>query len=281
MPIIEANGINLCYEEVGSPGDPCLLLVTGFKGQLTAWRPELLALFAAEGLRVVSFDNRDAGLSSKTPADFPFSLEALPYTVADMALDAVGLLDHLDVEAAHIVGVSMGGIIAQVMAIEHSSRVLTMASIMSTTGDPTVGQATPEAQAAALAPVPDDRTAAIEHHVKVHRLVSGRHFDEAQTREDATTAFDRSNYPQGGAYQVAAVMADGDRTERLGAVRCPTIVIHGAVDPLVAVSGGQATAQAIPGAELVVLEDMGHELPPALFPQIVDAVVRNIRRGCS
>lgn len=279
MPIVEANGIDICYEELGSPDDPCLLLVTGFKGQLTAFRPELCALFAKQGLRVVRFDNRDSGLSSKTPADVPFSLETPPYTVADMALDAVGLLDALGIEAAHVVGVSMGGIIAQSLAIDHPSRVLTMASIMSTTGDTTVGGATPEAEAAALAPVPEGRTAAIQHHVDVHQLVSGPHFDEAQTREDATVAFDRSNYPQGGMYQVIAVMADGDRTERLAGVSCPTVVIHGAVDPLVNVSGGEATAKAIPGAELVVVPDMGHELPPALFPQLVDAVIRNIRRG--
>jgi pimeloyl-ACP methyl ester carboxylesterase len=278
MPIATANGIDICYEELGSPDDPCLLLVTGFKGQLTAFRPDLCALFVEQGLRVVRFDNRDSGLSSKTPADV-LSLEAPPYTVADMALDVVGLLDHLGIEGAHVVGVSMGGIIAQSLAIDHPNRVLTMASIMSTTGDPTVGGATPEAEAAALAPVPEDRTAAIQHHVDVHKLVSGPHFDEAQTREDATVAFDRSNYPQGGMYQVIAVMADGDRTERLAGVSCPTVVIHGAVDPLVNVSGGEATAKAIPGAELIVLPDMGHELPPGLFPQIVDAVVRNIRRA--
>lgn len=279
MPITETNGIEICYEELGPPDGPCILLVTGFRGQLSWWRPEFCNHLAAQGFRVVRFDNRDSGFSSKTPSDTPISLEAPPYTVTDMALDALGLLDHLGVEAAHIVGVSMGGIIAQSLAIDHPDRVLTMASMMSTTGDPAVGAATPEAEAAALAPVPDEREAAIEQHIQIHRLVSGKYFDESETREDATAAFDRAHYPQGGVFQVIAVMADGDRTERLARVRCPTVVVHGAIDPLVAVSGGEATARAIPGAQLVVIPDMGHELPRALFPQLVDIITGNIRRA--
>lgn len=294
MPIANVQGTEIYYEVIGSPDDPAVLLISGFKAQLTSFRTEFCELLAAKGLRVVRFDNRDSGLSSKTDAPMPalipkadlqapgpeFSLlEATPYSLADMAADSLGVLDDLGIGRAHIVGVSMGGILGQVLASTHGDRVLSLASIMSTTGDPTVGGAEPHAAAAVFEYVPPEREAEIEHGVKTRRVVAGPHFDEPVARAESAEAFDRSFFPQGGVFQVAAVMAAGDRTTDLSKVTCPTVVIHGAGDPLVSVTGGRATAAAIDGADLVVIDDMGHDLSKPLWPRIVDAVWANMQRA--
>src|SRR5207302_77128 len=203
-----------------------------------------------------------------------------PYTVSDMAADGMAVLDELGIERAHIFGMSMGGMIVQVMAINHPDRVLSMTSVMSTTGNPDLrGEAKPEALAA-LASVPRaDREGYIEDSVKTRRIISGPHFDEDQARRKAAENYDRCFYPPGAAFQMAAVVSDGDRTQRLAGVTCPTLVIHGRVDPLVPLAGGEATAEAVPGAELLVLDDMGHDLPEPLWPQIADSVARVAARA--
>jgi pimeloyl-ACP methyl ester carboxylesterase len=177
-------------------------------------------------------------------------------------------------------GMSMGGMIVQVMAIQHPDRVLSMTSVMSTTGNPNLGaQPTPEAMAALASTPPSDREGYIEHTVKTRRVISGPLFDEGKARAKAAESYDRSFYPQGAVFQMAAVVSDGDRTERLSRVSCPTLVIHGRVDPLVPLAGGEATAEAVPGAELVVLDEMGHDLPEPLWPQIADAVAKVAARA--
>ncbi len=289
MPTIRANGIEI-YHEVDGPDDaPALLLVNGYRSQLISWYPELIELLIRAGFRVVRFDNRDVGLTEKTPGDPPAvvtSSEGLPelsapppYTLADMAADGMELLSALGIDRAHIAGASMGGMIVQRMAIDHPNRVLSLTSIMSTTGDRSVGQATPEAIAALMSPTPSDRDAYIENNVRTWRIISGPHFDEGRTRERSGEAYDRCFYPQGAVFQMAAVMSDGDRTAALRNVRCPTLVIHGRVDPLVTLSGGEATARAVPGADLLVIDDMGHDLPPQIAGRVVDAIARNAARA--
>jgi pimeloyl-ACP methyl ester carboxylesterase len=288
MATAPANGIELCYVEDGDPaGDP-LLLVMGFTAQLTSWPQALVDELATRGFRVIRFDNRDCGLSTKldgVEAD-PFGMMAgngaePPYRLADMAADAVGLLDHLGIESAHIVGASMGGMIVQSIAVNHPERVRSLCSIMSTTGAPSVGQATAEATAALLAPVPNNRDEAIERGVVATRVIGSQThpLSEAEMRERAAAAYDRSYYPQGAIRQMAAIFAGPDRTEGLGGVTVPTLVIHGTQDPLVQVDGGRATAAAIPGAELLELADMAHDLPGHLTETIAAAIEKNARRA--
>ena len=294
MTMIEANGIELCYDEFGRPDDPAVLLVMGYTAQMISWESDFCSLLAEEGFRVIRFDNRDCGLSSKTEGPLPqlipkagadepgplFSLaEAPPYTLSDMAADAVAVLDHLGVEKAHVVGASMGGMIAQLVAIEHPGRVLSLTSIMSTTGNPDVGQGTPEALEALLSVSAPDRDAVIERGARVGKVVGGPLFDEAAARQRAADAFDRCYHPTGAMFQMAAIMSDGDRTDRLASVECPTLVIHGAADTLVTLSGGEATAEAIPDAELVVFEEMGHNRPRPLWGDIVTAIAKNATRA--
>jgi pimeloyl-ACP methyl ester carboxylesterase len=284
MPTVHANGIDICYEERGSAGDPVLLLVNGFTSQLTNWDDQLIDLLVEQGLRVIRFDNRDVGLTTKTPGPPPKMAlgqgegaqleEPPPYSLADMAADGMALLASLGVERAHVAGVSMGGMIVQHMAFTHPERVLTLTSIMSTPGGGAVGQPKAEVLAVLTTRPPAERDAYIEHSVHVGRTISGPQFDEARARARAATAYDRCYHPDGAAFQMAAIMADGDRTKRLAGVRCPTLVIHGRVDPLVPVSGGEATARAIDGAELILLDDMGHDLPVPQFDTIVGAIAK-------
>jgi len=291
MPTAPANGIELYYEAFGDPADEPLLLVNGLGSQCITYETEFCDAFVDRGFFVIRFDNRDVGLSTKidTPQlDFAallakgFSGEPVeaPYLLSDMAADAIGLLDHLRIDRAHIVGTSMGGMIVQTMAIEHPSRVATMTSIMSTTGDRDVGTPTPEAASLLLAPPASSREEYIERYVEQWRVLAGPvHFDDARFRDKAACVYDRSYYPAGVGRQLLAIVASGSRSERLRALDIPTLVIHGAIDPLVTLSGGQRTAEVIPGAELLVFEDMGHDLPPALWPQYVEAITNHASKA--
>ncbi len=282
MPTAQNHDLTIEYDAFGDPADPAVLLIMGFTAQMIAWDEELCRLIAGHGLHVIRYDNRDCGLSSKTAGEPPNIMalmmaaqlgnpvENVPYTLSDMATDGLAVLDGLGIERAHVVGASMGGMIAQVMAIEHPDRVASLTSIMSTTGNPSVGQPSPEAMAALVTPPPSDREGVIEAGVRLYGLIGGSYeVDEQLVRERMAAAFDRSFHPIGAAFQMAAIMGTGDRTERLASVTAPTLVIHGLEDPLIAPSGGEATAAAIPGAELVTYERMGHDLPRQIWDDLV------------
>jgi pimeloyl-ACP methyl ester carboxylesterase len=289
MATARANGIDIEYETFGDPTDPVMLLIMGLGGQLIVWDDELCRQLAGHGFRVIRFDNRDVGLSTKLDdAPQPDMMAVLrgdrssvTYGLEDMAADAVGLLDALGVERAHIVGVSMGGMIGQLLAIDHPDRVLSLASIMSNTGDPNVGMPTPEAIAQLMKPPPTEREEVITREVETTRVFGspGFPFDKERTRHRAAASFDRCFYPAGVARHVGALVGAADRTEHLARIDVPTVVIHGTADPLVTPSGGEATAKAIPGAELIMIEGMGHELPPETWPRVVDAIVANASKG--
>ncbi|MBK7124558.1 MAG: alpha/beta hydrolase [Dehalococcoidia bacterium] len=282
MPTAPANGIEICYDTFGQPANPALLLVMGLGGQMTAWEPDFCDALANAGFHVIRFDNRDTGLSTKMESAPPpdigkamtGDMSSASYTLWDMADDAVGLLDHLQLERAHIVGASMGGMIVQAIAIRHPHRVISMTSIMSTTGNPNVGQATPAAMTALMAPPATSRDEAIERGKQSARIVGSPGYPAGDEVVAARIArdFDRCFYPIGVARQMLAVMATGDRSEALNTVTAPTLVIHGEDDPLVTLSGGQATAAAIPGARLVTFPGMGHDLPASLRAKFVEVI---------
>lgn len=283
----KSNGIEIEYDTFGSPSDPPMVLVMGLSMQMIAWNDRFCADLAARGFFVVRFDNRDVGLSTHL-ADLPppnlgailaGDRSAAAYSLEDMARDTVGLLDALGIDQAHVVGLSMGGMIAQCVAIHHASRVRSLASIMSTTGDPNVGQANPAVLLELLKPSPPERDAYLAYGLGVWRLLAspGFPFDEAATRELVARSFERAYDPMGVARQIAAIASARDRTPALADVRVPTVVIHGADDPLIAVTGGEATARAIPGAKLEVVAGMGHDLPRALWPRVLDALTSNAR----
>jgi pimeloyl-ACP methyl ester carboxylesterase len=288
MPLASTNGIELEYEVFGDSADPAMLLVMGLGMQLLAWDEDFCKMLAERGFYVIRFDNRDVGLSTKiedAPVPDLFAVMAgdgssAGYTIEDMADDAAGLLDHLEIEAAHVVGVSMGGMIAQALAINHPDRVLTLTSIMSTTGDRAVGQPRESAIPALISPAPADRDAYIEYTLNLFKLIGSPAYpmDEDQFRALAAASYDRMHYPIGFMRQLAAIVASPERTQALGSVRAPTLVIHGEDDPLIVVSGGEATARAIPGAKLMKVAGMGHDLPRELWPEFVDAIVENTER---
>lgn len=290
MPTIPVNDIEICYESFGDSDAPPVLLVIGLGAQMTSWSAGFVSELLDRGFRVIRFDNRDAGLSTKTDGPPPdvmamyatFAagqpIEA-PYTLSLLAADAVGLLDALDIPAAHIVGASMGGMIVQTIAIEHPDRVLSLTSIMSTTGHTEVGQPDPEAMMALMSPVPEGRSAAIDAAVNSSRLTSGDLFDEVEYRRIATESYDRCFHPPGTMFQIAAVAASGDRTTALEQLDVPTLVVHGRQDPLIALSGGEATAKAVPGADLLVFGLMGHDMPRRYWPQLADAIFNIAARG--
>jgi pimeloyl-ACP methyl ester carboxylesterase len=286
VPRAHVNDIEIEYETFGEPNDPALLLIMGLGGQLIAWDESACRDLAERGLCVVRFDNRDAGLSTRFD-EFPRTARLLtallegdavepPYTLSDMAGDAVGLLDHLGIERAHVVGASMGGMIAQHLAFEYPDRVASLTSIMSTSG-PGAGSPTPEARAVLFAPTVFSRDDVIEQGVAGARITHGPiYFEEDRVRERIAAAFDRGHHPEGTARQLVAILADGDRSARLGAITAPTLVIHGAADPLVTPSGGEDTAARIPGARLEMIPDMGHDIPVPLWPRIIDLILEHI-----
>jgi pimeloyl-ACP methyl ester carboxylesterase len=265
----------------------------GLGAQMVLWDDAFCADLVDRGFHVVRFDNRDIGKSSildaaGVPDVFAAMQRAMagqaveaPYSLDDMADDAVGLLDVLGIVKAHVVGASMGGMIAQTVAIRHPDRLLSLTSIMSTTGDPTLPQATPEAMGALLAPPVFGRAENQERAVGIWKVIGspGFPFDEAWIRNIAGICFDRGFHPAGVTRQLCAIMKSGDRTPHLGAVRAPTLVIHGAADPLVRVEAGHATAAAIPGAELLVIEGMGHDLPRGAWGEMTAAIARHATRA--
>lgn len=288
MAQVEANGITIEYEESGA-GDP-LLLVMGLNGQLVDWPAGLVEALVDEGFRVIRFDNRDAGLSTQFEGPPPTMRAMLrtavfrkrltaEYTLADMADDAVGLLDALGVERAHVAGMSMGGMIAQRVAIDHPGRVLSLTSIMSTTGNPKVGRPTAKVIAHVARRRPVGPEAAIEPAVELFRLVSGSTFDDAAFRELAKVSIARSYRPEGTARQLAAILAAPDRTAELAKLDLPALVVHGTMDTLVRPSGGLATAKAIPGSRLLMFNDMGHDLPHTRWTELAAAIRHNADRA--
>jgi pimeloyl-ACP methyl ester carboxylesterase len=286
-----ANGIEIAYEAFGDPADPTVLLIMGLGVQMLGWDAEFCELLAGRGLCAVRFDNRDVGRSTKIEGGRRPDLMAAAmgdtssasYTLDEMADDCAGLLDHLGVEAAHVVGASQGGMIAQTLAIRRPGRVLSLASIMSSTGNRGVGQPHPEALPALLTRPPADRDGYAEFVVRAWRVIGSPGFaaDEEKLMERARASFDRGYYPEGTARQLVAVLASGDRTEALGGLDVPAVVIHGTDDALIDASGGKATAAAIPGAELELIEGMGHDLPRELWPRFVDLIVANAERARS
>jgi pimeloyl-ACP methyl ester carboxylesterase len=287
MAVVESNGITIEYHDQGE-GEP-LLLVMGLGGQLIDWPQGLVAEFVSRGFRVISFDNRDAGLStefSSTPPTRPQLAKAVllrrplqsEYSLRDMAHDGVGLLDALGIERAHVVGMSMGGMIAQQMAIDFPSRVLSLTSIMSTTGNPRVGRPTWSLVRKMLRREEITRENAIEMSIQSFRDVCGPTFDADEFRELAQRSIDRSFRPVGTSRQLAAIISSPDRTEALRTVRMPALVIHGMLDPLIRPTGGIATARAIPGARLVMFNDMGHDLPRTRWKEIADEVSSLVAR---
>lgn len=280
--------LELCYETFGDRADPALVLVMGLGTQMIAWRDDFCAGLAARGFFVIRFDNRDVGRST-TLDHLPVPTRgqllrrdksAASYTLDDMGLDVVGLLDRLEIEQAHVVGASMGAMIAQTVAAQHPARVLSLVSIMGNTGARWSGQPRLRSAMLLLGAPPPDRDAFVERMVKTFSIIGSPGFerDEAELREFAQTAFDRGRNPAAGSRQLAAILATGDRTPSLRQITAPTLVIHGSADTLVRPSGGRATAKAIPDSRLLEIEGMGHDLPREAWPQIIDAIVENAAR---
>ncbi len=283
-----ANGITLDYEVRGE-GDP-MLLVMGLGGQRVSWPKGFIDELVDARFQVITFDNRDIGLSTKTASPPPTTRELMvgfispkrirtKYYLADMAKDAVGLLDALNIGSAHVVGISMGGMISQCMAIDHPTRILSLTSIMSTTGNRRVGRSATKLILRLPKLIKVTRKTAIDKGVELFRLISGSSFDESEARETGRVALERNFDPDGSARQTAAIFASPDRTAFLKSVSAPTLVIHGMEDTLVTLSGGIETARAIPNARLLVFPDMGHNLPRARWAEIVEAIVVNTKRA--
>jgi pimeloyl-ACP methyl ester carboxylesterase len=283
-----STGIEIEYETFGKPSDPTVLLVSGFTAQMLMWPADFCRVIADAGYHVVRFDNRDCGLSSKLDgaavdtdgviraALLEDPVPSVPYTLSDMAADAVGLLDAIGVDRAHVIGGSMGGMIVQIMAIEHPTRVLSMTSIMSNSGEPEYGQPTPEAMEALVAAPPTEREAYIESSKNWMVWQSKKYATAEQNRLDAAASFDRSFYPEGAPRQLAAIYASGRRTDGMRAIGAPTLVIHGSDDTLIAPSGGIRAAELIPNAKLDMIDDMGHDLPRALWPRITGSIIGHL-----
>lgn len=295
MPQVKSNGITIEYESFGPADRETVLLIMGLGGQLTMWPVELCNELVARGYRAIRFDNRDVGLSTKFDAagmpDMAAIFGALmagkpasaAYSLDDMAKDAVGLLDALGVQKAHIVGASMGGMIAQLVAANHPERTLSLTSIMSSTGNPALPQARPEAMEVLMSPAAPagDIEAIVARGIKAWNTIGspGYRTDEKTLREWVLRDATRSFYPVGIARQMAAIVANGDRREKLKKVKAPTVVLHGADDPLVPVEGGKDTAASIAGAELRIVPGMGHDFPIALVKTFADAITAAAKRA--
>ncbi|EOD64687.1 alpha/beta fold hydrolase [Amycolatopsis vancoresmycina] len=278
--LTRVNGVELCHEAFGAPGARPLLLIMGLGAPMIWWDEEFCTDLAERGFRVIRFDNRDAGRSSRMRGRAnlaqAYVLRSAPYSLADMADDAAGLLDALGVPAAHVAGASMGGMIAQTLAIRHPARVRSLTSIMSSTGGRLVGRPSPRTMPMLLTAPPRTRADYVELLVRTFRLIGspGYPFDEDRMRRRAERTYDRGVPPGGSLRQLAAIMADRDRTPLLRRVRVPALVVHGARDPLVHPSGGRATARAIPGADLDIIPGMGHDLPRAVWPRVITGISR-------
>ncbi|GAA2793985.1 alpha/beta fold hydrolase [Crossiella cryophila] len=262
MSIIDVSpGVSIAYETFGDPGDAPILLVMGFGAQLLSWEADFCRELAGRGRYVIRYDNRDCGLSTRFD-DHP----------VDMAADGLGLLTALGIDRAHVFGASMGGMIAQTMAITSPDRVLTLTSMMSSTGEKEYGQPTPEARAVLFSPRPAEREAHIAAAERDLVWASRRHGDAALLRAKAAEAYDRAYYPAGVGRQLGAMILSGSRAADLAKLQVPTLVIHGLDDTLIDPSGGRRTAELVPGAELLLIPDMGHDRPRVLWPRIIDAV---------
>jgi pimeloyl-ACP methyl ester carboxylesterase len=283
--IARVGDVDLAYETFGDRSRPALLLVMGLGTQMLGWRAAFCEQLSRRGFFVIRYDNRDVGRSTKFSSHRPPTAaqllrrdaKAAAYTIADMADDGAGLLDRLGIDTAHVVGASMGGMIAQTIAFRHAERVLSLVSIMSNTGARWSGQPSLSLYGTLLRRAPRDREGYIAHQMKVFAKTGSPGFprDEADLREMATMSFERGHDPAGSGRQLAAIIASGDRTRDLATIRVPTLVIHGDKDKLVAPSGGRATAKAIPGARLMTIEGMGHDLPRQVWPRIIDAIAEN------
>ncbi len=280
------RGITLCYETFGERSDPAALLIMGLGTQMIAWQVDFCEELAARGLHVVRFDNRDIGRSTHVSGRPPSTAQLLMrsrraahYTLADMAEDTAGLLRELELAPAHVVGASMGGMIAQTLAARHPELVRSLVSIMSNTGSRRSGQPSLRVYSIFLRRAPAGREAFIAHMERVFTTIGSRRLpqDVDDLRATAALSYDRDHDPRGPGRQLAAIIASGDRTAQLRAVTAPTLVIHGSADPLVGPSGGRATARAIPGARLMSIDGMGHDLPRAAWPQIIDAIAAQDR----
>ena len=290
QPPPNGRALTIAYETCGDPSDPAVLLVMGFGTQMLGWDADFCRLLAARGRYVVRYDNRDCGLSTKleehplhlgdfiaavTSGDFDGALAMAPYALRDMARDGVDLLTDLGIERAHVVGSSMGGMIAQKMAIEFPDRVLSLTSMMSSTGEQEYGQSTPEAQQVLFAPRPADRDGYVAAAERELVWASRRYGDASQLRALAAASYDRAYYPAGVPRQLAAMILDGSRAEALQSIDLPTLVIHGLDDTLIHPSGGRRTAELVPGARLLLVEDMGHDRPRALWSLLADAITEH------
>lgn len=285
----DVGELRLCYETFGNPDDPALLLVMGLGTQMVAWPEAFCEELAARGFHVIRFDNRDAGRSTHLTQFRPPTLRQLVvrdksaarYTLADMADDAAGLLDALGIERAHVAGASMGGMIAQLLAVRHPERVLSLASIMSNTGHRWKGMPGLRAYPIFMRRPADNREGAVESTLSTFRLIGSPEFpfEEDELRRIAHVSYERGYNPAGAARQLAAILASGDRTPLLRRICAPTVVIHGTRDRMVRPSGGRATARAIPDARLVEIDGMGHDLPRAAWATIVDAIAANAERA--
>jgi len=287
VPKATANGIEIHYEETGNPADPAMLLIMGFGAQLTLWPDELVERLAGHGFRVIRYDNRDIGLSEKfdgvkAPGLIKLTLMSkigltpkVPYTLADMADDGAGLLDALGIDKAHIVGASMGGMIAQHLVHRHADRCLSLTSVFSTSGNPKLPPARPEAMKALVTrPDSTDEDVLVDHGVMLARTIGSPGYPTAEDRlRDRTRAsIRRSFYPEGPTRHLSAIVADGDRRPMLRNIAVPTLVLHGEDDPLVPCEGGRDTAACIPGAKLKTIRGWGHDLPLELVDEVADAI---------
>jgi len=292
MPVANVNNIEIEYETIGDPTSKPLLLIAGLGSQLLAWSDEICENLAKVGFFVIRFDNRDVGLSTKfEDAGIPDMMEIsaayhrgekphLPYTLEDMVDDAVGILDTLNIDKAHICGASMGGMIAQILAYRHPSRVQSLAVIMSTTGNPELPPSKPEILMQFFAPVPSEREAYIDEMVKRDSLIYGNFtYNENQGRDYRTKEYDRCYYPDGIARQLAAMAVPGNIKPKISAIRAPTIVIHGSEDPFNHIEAGKEIASEIPGAELLIINGMGHSFPSEILSHIVNALVENSNKN--